>query len=98
LQDLPQVLGTISEEEIPGIEEIVYDLFAPQPVNVNLSLSSKMCPYAKRYTDAYIYYFRRIMHNYPDPTCIEVLKNSALAMGPYSRLLIGEMEHRWVAT
>jgi hypothetical protein len=31
------------------------------------------------------------MHNYQDSTCIEILKNVAVAMGPNSRVLIGEI-------
>jgi len=41
--------------------------------------------------NAVAYYFRRIMHNWPDKECTQILANTATAMGPDSRLLIGEM-------
>jgi hypothetical protein len=31
------------------------------------------------------------MHNYQDSTCVQILQNTASAMGPKSRLLIAEM-------
>ncbi len=31
------------------------------------------------------------MHNYQDSTCIQILKNVTVAMGPKSRILIGEI-------
>jgi hypothetical protein len=31
------------------------------------------------------------MHDYQDATCVKILKNTALAMGPGSRVLIGEL-------
>ena len=41
--------------------------------------------------DALAYYFRRIMHNWPDAECSKILANTASAMAPDSRLLIAEM-------
>ncbi|KAK5662736.1 hypothetical protein OQA88_6143 [Cercophora sp. LCS_1] len=32
LQDLPSVIDTLKEDEVPGIEKMVYDAFTPQPV------------------------------------------------------------------
>jgi hypothetical protein len=43
------------------------------------------------YTDAHIYYLRRIMHNWQDAECQKILQNIADAMAPDSRLLIAEM-------
>jgi hypothetical protein len=36
LQDLPQVLETASQEEIPRIEKMMYDSFVPQPLKSKL--------------------------------------------------------------
>ncbi|KAF8858678.1 S-adenosyl-L-methionine-dependent methyltransferase [Acephala macrosclerotiorum] len=41
--------------------------------------------------NAYIYYLCRILHNYQDETFVSILKNIASAMGPKSRILIGEL-------
>ncbi|KAK0118195.1 hypothetical protein ONS95_012499 [Cadophora gregata] len=41
--------------------------------------------------NAHIYFLRRIIHNYQDNVCLTILKNIAAAMGPKSRLLIGEV-------
>ncbi|RDW91674.1 O-methyltransferas-like protein [Coleophoma crateriformis] len=41
--------------------------------------------------DARIYILRRILHDFYEPVCVQILKNIASAMGPTSRLLIGEM-------
>ena len=40
--------------------------------------------------NAHLYLLRRILHDFYDPTCIEIVKNIASAMGPTSRLLIGD--------
>ena len=34
---------------------------------------------------------RRLLHDFYDPVCIDILKNTALAMGPDSRLIICDM-------
>ncbi|KAL1986946.1 hypothetical protein VTN96DRAFT_5363 [Rasamsonia emersonii] len=40
---------------------------------------------------AYIYYLRRVLHNWPDHICVEILKNTAVAMEPgKSRIVIAE--------
>lgn len=40
--------------------------------------------------DAHLYLFRRVFHNYYDDVCVGMVKNIASAMGPKSRLLIGD--------
>ncbi|RDW92628.1 hypothetical protein BP5796_02022 [Coleophoma crateriformis] len=73
LQDRPQVLDSIPDGTLPGVEKMAYDFYTPQPVK-----------------NAHIYFVRRIMHNYQDDVCIKILSNVAQAMGPTSRVLIGE--------
>jgi hypothetical protein len=40
--------------------------------------------------NAHIYLFRRIMHDFYEPVCVQILKQVVPAMGPKSRLLIGD--------
>ncbi|KAK5131067.1 hypothetical protein LTR08_001353 [Meristemomyces frigidus] len=40
--------------------------------------------------NAHVYLLRRILHDFYDPVCIEIVKNIVSAMGPTSRLLIGD--------
>lgn len=39
---------------------------------------------------ALIYYIRRCLHDWPDETCVEILKNIACSMTADSRLLIAD--------
>lgn len=41
--------------------------------------------------DAHIYFMRRLLHDFYDPVCVTILRNTALAMGPTSRLLVCDM-------
>jgi len=34
---------------------------------------------------------RRLLHDFYNPVCVEILKNTALAMGPDSRLIVCDM-------
>lgn len=45
----------------------------------------------KFYSDAHIYFLRQFLHDFYDPDAIPILKNTASAMGPDSRLIICEM-------
>ncbi|KAF4625303.1 hypothetical protein G7Y89_g12866 [Cudoniella acicularis] len=74
LQDRPQVLDTVPQNLLPGIQKMPYDFYTEQPVK-----------------NAHIYYYRRILHNYYDDICQSILSQAAAAMGPTSRLLIGEL-------
>jgi len=40
--------------------------------------------------DAHLYLLRRILHDFYEPICVELVKNIASAMGATSRLLIGD--------
>ena len=73
LQDRPDVLASIKQEDIPNITKMEHDFFAPQPVK-----------------NAHLYLFRRILHDFYDDVCVELVRNIAGAMGPTSRLLIGD--------
>ena len=41
--------------------------------------------------DAHIYLLRRVLHDFYEPVCVQILKNVASAMGPTSRLIIADM-------
>lgn len=41
--------------------------------------------------NAHIYYMRRLLHDFYDPKVIDILRNTASAMGPSSRLVICDM-------
>ncbi|KAF2809937.1 o-methyltransferas-like protein [Mytilinidion resinicola] len=73
LQDRPDVLAAIAQEDIPNIEKMEHDFFTPQPVK-----------------GAHIYLLRRILHDFYEPVCIEIVKNIASAMDSDSRLVIGD--------
>lgn len=42
------------------------------------------------FLDAHLYFLRRVIHNFNDEDCKVILKQIAVAMGPTSRLLVGE--------
>lgn len=43
------------------------------------------------YPDAHVYLLRRILHDFYEPVCIDILKNIAGAMGPSSRLIVADI-------
>ena len=45
----------------------------------------------QRYLDAHIYYLRNVLHNHYDERSPVILRHIVDAMGPTSRVLIGEM-------
>ncbi|KAK4539252.1 hypothetical protein LTR36_000858 [Oleoguttula mirabilis] len=73
LQDRPDVLASIKDEDIPNITKMEHDFFQPQPVK-----------------GAHIYHLRRILHDFYDDVCVQIVRNIASAMAPDSRLLIGD--------
>ncbi|KAI9687005.1 MAG: hypothetical protein M1820_010533 [Bogoriella megaspora] len=74
LQDMAQVLEGTDPVRIPGVENMPYDFFDPQPVK-----------------NAHIYYLRNVLHNHYDERSQVILRRVVDAMGPTSRILIGEM-------
>ncbi|KAH7311561.1 S-adenosyl-L-methionine-dependent methyltransferase [Stachybotrys elegans] len=41
--------------------------------------------------NAHVYFMRRLLHDFYDPECLEILRNLVPAMGPSSRLIISDM-------
>ncbi|KAF7932151.1 uncharacterized protein EAE97_009172 [Botrytis byssoidea] len=74
LQDRSDVLESLTEQDIPNIEKMVYDFHTPQPIK-----------------NAHVYFIRRILHDFYEPVCIQLLKNIASAMGSTSRVVIADM-------
>ncbi|OSC97017.1 S-adenosyl-L-methionine-dependent methyltransferase [Trametes coccinea BRFM310] len=62
----------------------VQDFFQPQPPTLNVPGVG-----AVQYPAAYI--ITRVLHNWPDAQCIEILKNLRAAAGPDTKLIIHEM-------
>ncbi|KAJ2982906.1 hypothetical protein NQ176_g1079 [Zarea fungicola] len=77
LQERPDVLEQIQQEDIAGIEKMPYDFHTPQPVQGGPP-------------GAHVYFFSQIIHNYPDHVCQDILARAAKAMSLKSRLLIVE--------
>ncbi|KAK2744921.1 hypothetical protein FQN55_006483 [Onygenales sp. PD_40] len=87
LQERQLCLDDITEG-LPGIERQAYDFFTPQPIK-NASNSAhppthSLCPRVfsphqppYRHSDAAIYYFRRIFHDWKEASCVEILRNVA---------------------
>ena len=40
---------------------------------------------------AHIYFFRHIFHDWPDSSCLAILKNTVSAMSPTSRIVIADI-------
>jgi hypothetical protein len=40
---------------------------------------------------AIAYFFRHIFHNWPDAACLSILRHTAAAMSPYSRLIVADI-------
>ncbi|CAI6261928.1 unnamed protein product [Periconia digitata] len=76
LQDLPPVLESVSEHELPaGFEKMPHDFFTEQPVKA-----------------ARGYFLHHILHDWSDQYCIKILRCLRKAMLPgYSKLLIHEL-------
>jgi demethylsterigmatocystin 6-O-methyltransferase len=96
VQDLPEAVGKLSP--ITGVKTEAYDFFQPQPITgryPNKTLSN-FTQYKKQWLTIFelqgakFYYFRRIMHDWPDNEAASILRNTAAAMDPDSRILIDD--------
>ncbi|EGX93533.1 O-methyltransferase, putative [Cordyceps militaris CM01] len=77
LQDRPEVLDRALE--IEGMEKMSYDYLTEQPIKE-----------PDWQTDARVYYFRQIMHNNDDVTCVRILASQRLAMSADSIVIIDD--------
>jgi demethylsterigmatocystin 6-O-methyltransferase len=95
MQDLPMTVESLAP--IEGVKVEAYDFFQEQPVKGSFHFSRTsplIIDKAVAYTPklgAKFYYLRRIMHDWPDEKAAQILKNTAAAMGPDSRILIDDV-------
>ncbi|KAI4095372.1 MAG: hypothetical protein LQ344_001670 [Seirophora lacunosa] len=77
LQDTPETLKRALS--VVSMETMEYDFFTEQPVTVPQK-------------GARSYYLRNILHDWPLPQCVRILKHVAAAMTPgYSKVLLNEL-------
>ncbi|KAF7596441.1 hypothetical protein BBP40_001748 [Aspergillus hancockii] len=93
LQDLPQAVDKLPS--IDGVDVVAHDFFQPQEVKGKYIHTTYFAPYPSSPTDLFqgakFYYLRRILHDYPDAQCVQILKILAAGMASDSQLLIDEM-------
>jgi hypothetical protein len=97
IQDRPEVVAAVTEDDLPGFEKIL-TFFTPQPIK-SMSPSYNPLPlpfklqigYKTYSTSAHLYLSRRVLHDFYSPVCVHILQNIAAAIGPTSRLLITVM-------
>ena len=89
LQDLEEVVSNV---QLEGVGVQVHDFFESQGVKGTLFFFNLLTMiYANPILGASFYYLRRILHDWPDSSCIKILKNLADAMTTDSRILIDEV-------
>lgn len=94
LQDMHHVLEGADPVRVNGIENMPANFFDPQPVKSKSrkSVLGEACNYTDYDSvDAHIYYLRFVLHNHYDAVSRKILGHVVDAMGPTSRVLIGEM-------
>lgn len=99
LQDQAEVLQGKDPVKLDGVENMPHNFYDPQPVQSKFyswlpisvvsknkrNLANSLC------LDAHIYFLRNILHNHYDERSLVILRRVVDAMGPTSRILIGEM-------
>ncbi|GAW24044.1 hypothetical protein ANO14919_136230 [Xylariales sp. No.14919] len=81
----PHAPGRLVLQDLPAIIDSIQDL-APGIERQKYDFFQE-----QPIKGARCYYFRSILHNWPDADCIRILKNVAMAMKPgYSKLLMSE--------
>lgn len=98
LQDMAEVLEGKDPVRIAGVENMPHNFYDEQPVKSELAgvcLEVVPCHSPdgadKVHLDAHIYYLRNVLHNHYDDRSRKILQRIVDAMGPTSRVLIGEM-------
>lgn len=90
LQDMPEVLEGKDPVRIDRVENMPHSFYDEQPVKSKLASDPSLLAYVNG-ADAHIYYLRNVLHNHYDDRSRRILRHIVDAMGPTSRLLIGEM-------
>ncbi|OBT49692.1 hypothetical protein VE04_09952 [Pseudogymnoascus sp. 24MN13] len=78
--------GKLILQDLP----IVIDSLAPEEIpNIEATVHDIFTPQPVK--NAHIYFMRRILHDFYNPVCLEILRNTVPAMGPDSRLIVCDM-------
>ena len=89
LQDLPQIVELVNDT--PMMETMAHDFLKPQPVKGRTLQSQCWSNSTKIVTGARAYYFRNVLHEWPDAQCRTILQQTCAAMTKgYSMILINE--------
>lgn len=92
LQDFEQVLEGSDPVRISGVENMPHNFFDPQPVKSEYQICARLIlSLMWLLPDAHVYYLRNVLHNHYDERSRIILRHIVDAMGPTSRVLIGEM-------
>lgn len=80
----PNIPGRVIVQEIPSTLE------GAQPVpGIELNVHDFFEPQPIK--EAKFYYFRHVLHNWPEAECIKILQATIPALGPHSRIIIDEV-------
>jgi hypothetical protein len=98
LEDLPEVITSV-KLTTDKIKAIGHDFFKPQPIKGQFLVSTQLANICflqpdthKRCTGSRAYYFHAVLHDWPDKTVVEILKQVAAVMKPgYSKVLINDI-------
>ena len=97
LQDQASVIDELKDTKLDfRIQPMAHNFFQPQPIKGEFPVND-ICKAGQQKEPEYFqgaraYYMHRIMHDWPDSKCHEILTNLKSAMTPgYSKLLLYEM-------
>ncbi|OBT79870.1 hypothetical protein VF21_01571 [Pseudogymnoascus sp. 05NY08] len=78
--------GKLILQDLP----IVIDSLTPEEIpNIEPTVHDIFTPQPVK--NAHVYFMRRILHDFYNPVCLEILRNTVPAMGPDSRLIVCDM-------
>lgn len=89
LQELPHCINDALPT--PGVENIVHDIFQPQPVQGMCTINRIPTWPFNLDVGAKFYHLRGVLHDFPDDKCRLILQNIVPAMSKESLILIEEM-------
>ncbi|ELR03729.1 hypothetical protein GMDG_06362 [Pseudogymnoascus destructans 20631-21] len=81
-----RVWGKMILQDLP----IVIDSLKPEEIpNIEATVHDLFTPQPVK--NAHVYFYRRLLHDFYNPVCVEILKQTVSAMGPDSRLIVCDM-------
>ncbi|KFX86642.1 hypothetical protein V495_06967 [Pseudogymnoascus sp. VKM F-4514 (FW-929)] len=82
--------GTFGSKLILQDLPIVIDSLKPEEIpNIDATVHDLFTPQPVK--NAHVYFYRRLLHDFYNPVCVEILKQTVSAMGPDSRLIVCDM-------